>query len=659
MKNDTDRKGRHYYRLDLTSDHPSQLLNYRRLNHHISIYELEDPSNPVLSQYHYTAYFKDESQRTWQLHAYFSGNDDCLDVCFSIISKESPSPLSSSTQIPEHLDALAITCVQPIISSLRAAFAKKITTLETTYIRLEQETSALSPNLEAQAGEYQTKLKETIQTLDELYRLTNQPTYASIRKFMKRLALAVANKISVQPDSTSIEDASVPALSTPPVTSKPSCSKPKQSRRFFKPKISLDSSIQALNTRFNDAKQRFHQATPGKGTHLPQVLSNLLSEAYSLTLLVEEASHTSSLQALMDLQTLHRDLILFGEKQFSIYLVQREFENAAQLTCFHYLLGSKYVNLALQLRQEALLEFVLKHSKRNVITSPVSIMGKQYPSAVHACIQCHSPSFSMVGCLVVLLKHGASLMARDDRGLPLAHYLVSTENHPLGSAVNQAREHTLDSPKFFSQLLSALRLYLLQPGIDAEERAHLQKIIVLYEYNKIQAIYFQELKKDSLGQRLVELFIRSEPYYARYPQLKKIMAAPDTLKMMSELKQLETSHLQKCNRAERKKWLENALEQLTTTEKGLVDGSIENIQDEEIESIKSMILAGIQQQIDNVSIEMELIQLKRSRQPMSKPEKMQYNQLISDYHQSITSQVLQAIGEVEGASSETVLDLAP
>src|SRR5436190_22646762 len=83
------KEGREYYRFGLPHKHPvvfqDEPYRYTLLNHHVSVYQTECKANPFLSQYHYTAYFKDQDEAQYQLHVYFNDkNEMTTEPVFSI-----------------------------------------------------------------------------------------------------------------------------------------------------------------------------------------------------------------------------------------------------------------------------------------------------------------------------------------------------------------------------------------------------------------------------------------------------------------------------------------------------------------------------------------------------------------------------------------------
>ena len=92
----------------------------------------------------------------------------------------------------------------------------------------------------------------------------------------------------------------------------------------------------------------------------------------------------------------------------------------------------------------------------------------------------------MVDCLAVLIHHGGSLLAKDGRGLPLAHsILLSTMRHPLMDALEATKsciDKTLGSRRFFKQLETTLSDYLAaKADLDEAEKKTIRSHIAFYK----------------------------------------------------------------------------------------------------------------------------------------------------------------------------------
>jgi hypothetical protein len=144
--------------------------------------------------------------------------------------------------------------------------------------------------------------------------------------------------------------------------------------------------------------------------------------------------------------------------------------------------AEKFLNVALQTRNSNLLDFILTHGDIDINNQSVSAHKKQYPSAVHACLQGNSPSNPMSECLSVLIKHGASLFAPDEKGLPLVYSILAGDTHPLRKTLLMNRSKTLESTDFLKKLIALLRAYLAQDNISTEEASSIELDLNSFEH---------------------------------------------------------------------------------------------------------------------------------------------------------------------------------
>lgn len=172
----------------------------------------------------------------------------------------------------------------------------------------------------------------------------------------------------------------------------------------------------------------------------------------------------------------------------------RNFELAKTLTPFHYNLDEKLLIQALEQADEHLLEFLLSCGEYTLDNQPLRIEGQTYKSAVHYCFNtCQKQS--MAPCLSTLIRHGASLLGKGANGLPLAHTLLSTPNHPLLPALEANKPSTLQSRYFYVQLANLIQNFLMAGGMDDQRRKMLTKAMESYRETAGSFLLSRDLDK--------------------------------------------------------------------------------------------------------------------------------------------------------------------
>ncbi|KTD16978.1 hypothetical protein [Legionella jordanis] len=547
--------GDNYFRLELPVTQPVILKDkeqeYLLDNHHISVYEEEYRANPNLSQYHYTAEFIGKNEERYRLHVYFNAFDQLTKQAVFEVKTPDCYKTVNSKHIEHHLIQQALRHTKPVIGQLRQQQMQTIKALEERHRLTEEQLWKLFDS-EAKPEKILETLVTACQTLRELIPLVKHKAYAKALSSHEKTAAYIKGSIrkehqekttgtTAEGCESSIVDIADPgsdfasldkfeteevmagskselAHEADPISldeveikddlgvnkhevagilahlhTAPTMFKPKTSRR-----VRFAEQFKALESRFESllqAKEEF-QATE---------VEALLAKTYELDLFFEKSVNFTELK---QLQSLRNKLQQFGTKLLPGLLFQKKFELAKSLTSFHYLLNhEKYLLVALQTRNSELLDFVLTYANVDVNNQPVNIRKKNYPSAVHACFYEDAPEFPMGECLAVLIKHDASLLLSDEKGLPIAYSILSATAHPLCNTLYRHREKTLNSVSFLRQIITQLTIYLAQNELSFSE---IKTIEAELEQFELQMKELTSLEQDSSTRLLLKKMNRFE-----------------------------------------------------------------------------------------------------------------------------------------------------
>ncbi|MFW2571706.1 hypothetical protein [Legionella sp. 29fVS95] len=488
VKLDSTKEERLYYRFELEHTHPVVLQDgeYLLLDHHVSVYQTENQANPFLSQYHYTAYFKGRDGTRYQLHVYYNDqNDMTVKPVFSIQNETDGSftPLESE-QLQEDFINLARAYAKPLIKNIRKQLTDTVKALETQYSEWDREASLLATSIAHNHENYLATLREGAEIAKRLARLVKHDHYQNVYRYTQRMITAVTERYKLLETATETHSSS---LVVGEKTSKETVShsgevKPstpskqgnaKKERVKVKPSP-FDKKVQRIATEFNKLAKESDEIYATQ-------LADLLARINELSLTLEDSETLVSLNSLTKLKNIQQQVQNEGQKLFARLVIKGEFKVAEQMPSFYYLLEN-YLEMALLTRNHRLLDFILQHGDVNINNQEVTVKGIVYPSAVHYCLSCDIRENPIADCLSVLIRHGASLFGSDESGLPIAHTILSTENHPLKKALTANRDKTIESIAFYKQLISTLKRYLAEHPSSSTD-ASIEKAIEYYQTN--------------------------------------------------------------------------------------------------------------------------------------------------------------------------------
>lgn len=486
----TNREGQPYFRLDLELEREIIISdagkNYKLKDHHISIYQEEHRSISELSQYHYTAYFEDNEGSRFQLHVYFDGDDNPATApAFSRISGSGEQTRVSAEALHESFIDLAFHYSRALIGSARIRLIDTVQELESVYKRLDQE---IWEQAEAVTLD---KINEILAVLHGLKGLVRHNHYEKSHRFFERACATLRQRMVASAASATLVSDATPAAPPPAAESAASSmadmlppaaliSEPSTSAASVLPEP-LEDKLNGLLSRFA-ALPNFSVVPEERTGFFVNELAQIVTNSYELFLLLEDETTLLAPTLIARLHKLQSDLQKVAEIVIPRLLLGQKFELIDRLPSFHYQITEKFLILALRLGKADLLNYVLTHGDFAINSLPLKADGKIYASAVQYCFA-HADKPSMVECLAVLIRNGASILVNDESGLPLAYALLSAGAHPLKAVLYLPGipEKTITSISFYKQLIASLNRYLSQPGVTEEMRATIEREIGVYQ----------------------------------------------------------------------------------------------------------------------------------------------------------------------------------
>ncbi|MCW8386438.1 hypothetical protein OQJ18_00065 [Fluoribacter dumoffii] len=498
-----DKKNCPYFRFDLPLEQPISFdLNELELNlskHHISVYEGENSENPSLSQFHYSAYFVDKKKQEYILHVYFNEHSQLSQL--PVLSLISGDDKRTYLEVEEHLSDQFITLarekVDPVISEVQRRKSEKIRHLQTQYEKDEQQASELSKDLAANKSEHDVVVQRMIKTLKGLNPLFKHDSYI-------RIAKSLESFIQHQTETNQ---------QTKKHASKVHPTKPKLLEEKLKPVVKLaKNSSQSTSSKFTSTSHieadlqaaivKFNLLEKDDAKAINEIC-NLYAEVNSILLLSEDDDNNALPKDFMaKINTLQLQINLKATTLLHVLIAQRRFDLAKTFTPFHYQLDEKFLFQALEQADGEFLDFLLDHGEYILDNQPVRIKDQTFKSAVHYCFStCQQKS--MASCLSTLLRHGASILVKGANGLPLAHTILSTAQHPLRPALEENKSLTLQSRYFYAQLANLLQNYLMTGISDSKRKEKLIRDMQSYRDEAQSFLLSKDLDK-GIGNKLRE-----------------------------------------------------------------------------------------------------------------------------------------------------------
>ncbi|MDX1836964.1 hypothetical protein DIZ81_04665 [Legionella taurinensis] len=480
-------------------------LSYTLLKHHVSVYENESQVIPQLSQLHYTADFTDLNGDEFRLHVYYDRKDQMVSgPHFSIRVGHNKYRELDVSLVSQELLTLAETSVHAVIVEIREKYLQTYNQLELEYQRLDIQCSLLYEEREGKRAEYLAKLKNFIKVTHNLALLTSHNHYAQKHLFLTRM-LKTAE--AVMPDAKTSLDAPMTTASnqTSSNPDKNKSSKPNANLVSVSSKAKRNTTVQKkltqelgeIERQVDKLAKQFadlaSESLAREGLEYTRRLADLWARCnqYSLEadFLLPSQAPISSSQCLSKLQQLTPSLEKACKEHFLYLLKTKQFAAAKLLQNFYYLLDMNRLCSALEDNNAELLDFILTHGDDLVLDNQVLILNKKkYTNAVSFCYESNSAD-----CLAVLIKHDASLLIPDSRGLPLAYSLLTEPRHPLKDVLAACPEKTTSSSAFYFALKNALRHYLNTHTLSSEVTNKINAAIAYYQLQAHDLLFNRDL----------------------------------------------------------------------------------------------------------------------------------------------------------------------
>jgi len=423
---------------------------------HLSIYDKDFKLNPQLSAYHYTAYFPVKGT-IYRVHVFFDTNGRITNP--PVLAKQIATG-KYQTQDSDELDNgfwvdLANRCVRqyiyPIRDQLTVSFAEK----KRQFDELEQQASELSVN---PTPDYLQKLQEMLPVVDDLVKLSGDPFYPGIRKFLEGAIEAFNRtqvvKVSAGASASSSLDVPDEADLPAPPTKKKKSSTARIASALANPARKKIDPI-TLNKRLSNL--------PGFKRYPEQHIDELIKIWEIFT---NEMNFVGSEENYFKWSGIRRLLIKTGSTCLRTLLDEggeQQLTQASKLPMFYDCLLPMDLSRAIQTNNISSLSFMLRTA--NLANDVLLNFGEEtYPSLAVACFK-----LDKWDCLMEILKldplAGCDL---DSAGVPIAHQILSDHHHPLYYSFIYLLEDSNEKLKiaFYSTLLTVLPKTVTQDQRD-------------------------------------------------------------------------------------------------------------------------------------------------------------------------------------------------
>lgn len=537
---------------------------FQLMSHHISFYEYCDDDVPHLSQYHYTAIFENISdKKKHQLHVYLNDYDQVTTApVFSVQGdNEQYLPQEKSEIFSGILYNFAINYCAIFMLSVRQEFNAHVAKLEQEYQQLEQSMVELSNDLIANRDQYLIQLQQCKQCLTQLTIYVEDEYYYHVARLFERYVVP-STMTEVSPHSVidSKNSGEVAEITNENQDTTKTVSVIKPMEDVKEDYLRITKSIRALPVEFFEESIKIITSLKDIAKHDDATLSSenvnqirlcylasikpLLSNAEKYFKSPVQTSdinkikllYNDKLNVMTQLYELGQDLTFTTENKILAY-------SESNICHFEKMLKKireigKYLLMSVLLLKEDVLLEVLKDAE--IAKLLVSLIGKmplpenmikmalikgndillnflldnsrfaintylinQDNTPVLFCFYHHNEKLSLVKCLSVLIKNGATLMVNAADGLPVAYHILDTVDHPLTNALVENSGRTLRNAKFYKVLINQLKQFIKNKELEQNPLDENKKIKLLQFIDRCQ----QDIEFVSNNQLLPKRFI--------------------------------------------------------------------------------------------------------------------------------------------------------
>lgn len=474
----THSSGSPYFLFELPADKSFTIDAFTLESHHVSVYEQASSKLELKSQYHYTAYFKDDVGDTFRLHVFYDGKDNL--VAPPLFSKLTPDNTYESLDADEYSEAFAmlasLSC-KKLTTHLRATQAKLLQSINDKIQTLDAQASELSKNPAKNKATYQAVTLELINHLENAQQFSNDPQSHAAKKVLlsnirNALAQSESKPVKIKNPPRMVVEQSSSSSSTS--SKKPVAAKIKTVKNKDKvpPQIKTEEPI---DLGLSHLSQRFEQ---WKTNPLDSVISELHAELVSRELGLQYKSNAISIEDVLELHRLRESVEHYGRNCLLRYLMNNEFSNAERLSSFKKLLAPSIVYFALVNDNIKLLTHLYPQGLQAINFREFTFQEKQYASLIDFCFRNSTVQSPKLNCLIAYLAQGGSLLAINEQtGLPFAATLLMQPSHPLASVLSSTAQDTIGNPMFFKKLNNILQLILKKGDLTPEMQAEVSHLI--------------------------------------------------------------------------------------------------------------------------------------------------------------------------------------
>ena len=469
MTLDIDKNETHYYRIECPIELPYVIKTtkkkYQLKTQHVSVFQHENRENPNFSQYHYTAKFSQEEE-CYRMHVYFDASDEFTKITFE---RKTPGGYThvDSNNLTAHFIKLTNKYTKPLINKLKAQQNERINDLKTQYKMCDELLSKYFDSDEENVEVVLQQTKDICELLKKIIPLVRSFHYPKLLRFheasvsmQQKFIIQKAKKNSIVQD----QFVSVPneLLRSDKVIA---------SKDFSEEKASSDTSVATMLTNTSmevilALRTEYETLTQLSEKDQAIKIENLLARTFEVSLFNEQRMNFKDLQ---QLQKIFKQIRGFGADLLSHLLLTSQLDSAALLPSFYSLLPiEKYFTLALQRRSSEMLDLILSQIDFDINNQAITLKEIKYLSAIHYCLEKHTLTNPMDECLSMLIKHGASLLTTNEKGLPLAYSLFAKDKALFFKMLHMQPEK-LETTDFFYKLSTLLRIYLVQENPSEAE----------------------------------------------------------------------------------------------------------------------------------------------------------------------------------------------
>ncbi|KGP63534.1 hypothetical protein EP47_12190 [Legionella norrlandica] len=493
----THSKGTKYYKFELPLDKEITIGEYTLSHHHVSIFEKPYGWIDSISQYHYTAYFKNQLGTEYRLHVYFDSEDNFVNrPLFSRVTSENEYIPVDCEENEEVFKLLADRSTRDLVKYLRGEQQLVVEDLKKQFEVLESQLTGISESMRGKE-EHLEILDRQIDIQKSLLLYSNFTP--GIRKALKHL-LSYKKALMAEIEWSSIseltlipiedkQEAEVEPVITRSVSAKRE--KPSSSKKpsfFAEASSSKSHTVQKkpakkeedLSVLINKFKLQVEQikAIKLEDEQLIKQVVNLYAEFKNIDWKYEFGDYSASIEDIKNLKALRTKIEGIGVNLLQRLLAKGQYQLAEEIAPFFPLLSSNMVLYALQFNQAQLMALLLKYQTASIHFKDFAIKTVEYASIVDYCFKNSTPETNMLDILDLLVKNGESLMGIDkETGLPFAAILLMQPNHPLRPVLEKNFSLTINNIKFYKQLNQMLNVLPSDFPFDAKTKDEIQELI--------------------------------------------------------------------------------------------------------------------------------------------------------------------------------------